>query len=154
VSVSHFANLPAEHQTLEALVAVLEREQQALIHADTDTLTALLAEKQPLVNQMNTYGAARNKALAAAGLAADDTGMRAALAQAADAQAEAHWNRLLELTARAKELNRVNGVLINKQLTHTQGAINALNPQGSGNAVYGPDGQSQAGFGNRRGIVG
>jgi hypothetical protein len=44
------------------------------------------------------------------------------------------WNRLLELTREAKEFNRVNGMLVNKQLAHTQGVLNAMRGPASGAA--------------------
>jgi flagella synthesis protein FlgN len=64
------------------------------------------------------------------------------------------WNRLLELSREAKELNRVNGMLVNKQLAHTQGMLNALRPAAAGAGVYGPGGQAMPSGPSRRFLVG
>jgi flagellar biosynthesis/type III secretory pathway chaperone len=67
----------------------------------------------------------------------------------------AHWNGLLALTREAKELNRVNGMLVNKQLAHTQGMLNTLRPAGHGAAgVYGPGGQAMPSGPSKRYLVG
>jgi flagella synthesis protein FlgN len=154
VNQPHLDNLPVERATMEKLVALMQQEQQSLIHAEVETLAALAAEKQQLVNQMNVFGAARSKALAAAGLTADDAGMNAALAAHDHPSSATDWHALLELTVRAKELNRVNGLLINKHLAHTQGALAALQVQAPDASVYGPNGMQTGGVGPRRGVVG
>jgi flagella synthesis protein FlgN len=49
----------------------------------------------------------------------------------------------LQQTREAKELNRINGMLINKQMNHTQGALQALRPaSATTNNFYGPGGMS------------
>ncbi|QGZ39266.1 flagella synthesis protein FlgN [Pseudoduganella flava] len=55
---------------------------------------------------------------------------------------KALWNTVLEQTREAKEVNRLNGMLINKQLSHTQGALQALRPPSQAGAVYGPSGRT------------
>jgi flagella synthesis protein FlgN len=66
----------------------------------------------------------------------------------------AQWNSLLDLTREAKELNRVNGMLVNKQLAHTQGMLNELRPAAAGAGVYGPGGQALGSGPSRRFVVG
>jgi flagella synthesis protein FlgN len=66
----------------------------------------------------------------------------------------AQWNHLLDMTREAKELNRVNGMLVNKQLAHTQGMLNALRPAAAGAGVYGPAGQAVPTGPSRRFVVG
>lgn len=66
------------------------------------------------------------------------------------------WTALLDTTREAKECNRVNGMLINKQLTMTQVALNAMRtPTGSSDAgFYGANGQTTAGGPSRSFVVG
>jgi flagella synthesis protein FlgN len=73
-----------------------------------------------------------------------------------DAAARTLWRALLERTREAKELNRVNGMLINKQMTNTQVVLNAMRtPAGGADAaVYGPRGQASTGGPSRRFVVG
>ena len=98
----------------------------------------------------------RLQALGAAGFAARDTGMDAWLASSADPAASTLWQELLVLTREAKELNRVNGMLINKQMHYNQNLINAMRTpaQGADNSFYGPSGQPTAGGPSRRYVVG
>jgi flagella synthesis protein FlgN len=53
------------------------------------------------------------------------------------------WHELIALAEAAKELNRVNGTLIHKQMVRNQNVLNLLQ-HGSiqGNNVYGPNGQT------------
>jgi flagella synthesis protein FlgN len=77
------------------------------------------------------------------------------LAVGGNDELRAQWDGLLALTREAKELNRVNGMLVNKQLAHTQGMLNALRPAGSdAAAVYGPGGQAMPSGLSRRFVVG
>jgi flagella synthesis protein FlgN len=66
------------------------------------------------------------------------------------------WQQLLKLTREAKELNRVNGMLINKQMAHNQGLINAMRQPANGAeaTVYGPGGLTTQGGPSRRFVVG
>ena len=69
--------------------------------------------------------------------------MEAWIASCADEQISQSWQMLLEHTREAKELNRINGMLINKQMGHTQGALQALQPLSSGaNNFYSASGMS------------
>ncbi|HEY5799676.1 MAG TPA: flagellar protein FlgN [Burkholderiaceae bacterium] len=145
-------NLTAEHRTMLALVALMQQEQQCLIAADVEQIAALTEQKQTLLTNMANFAADRAKALAAAGLPADDSGMQSWLAAHDDAT-RAVWQQLLDLTARAKELNRVNGILINKHLSSTQGALQALQIHAE-DGVYGADGQTSGGTGKRISAIG
>jgi flagella synthesis protein FlgN len=148
------STLAAEQQLLASLVELMKQEQQLLVSADADGLAALMPQKTKSVQQLATLSIARHRALGAAGYAQAESGMEPWLAASGAPEARAQWERLLELTAQAKELNRVNGMLINKQMANTQAALGALRPAGSGDAtVYGPGGQATgAGLSRRYGI--
>ncbi|MFL6676021.1 MAG: flagella synthesis protein FlgN [Massilia sp.] len=150
-------SLPAEQQLMASLVALMKQEQQVLVNADADGLAALMPQKTQLVQQAALLSAGRHKALGAAGFAAAESGMEPWLAANGAPEARAQWQRLLELTAEAKELNRVNGMLINKQMAHNQAVLNALRTPADGAdpaAVYGPGGQPVAGGPSRRYVIG
>ena len=139
-SVSPMSSLREEQRVITALLEVLKQEQQQLVAADIDGLTELTPRKSALVNDMAVLGSRRHNALGAAGYKAEEAGMEAWLAASGDAEAAPLWAQVLDLTREAKELNRVNGTLISKHLSHTQGALQALRPQAQGN-FYGPSGQ-------------
>lgn len=149
------ATLRDEQQLIASIVELMKTEQQLLISADADGLSSLTPKKLQLAQQAAALARLRHKALGAAGFLADEAGMTPWLAANGNDDARGQWERLLELTRQAKELNRVNGMLVNKQLAHAQGALNALRgEQGGAASVYGPGGQT-SGFGaSRRYVVG
>jgi flagella synthesis protein FlgN len=145
-----------EQRLITSLVELMKQEQQFLISADSDGLATTTAQKSVLVQQMAAAATQRHRALGAAGFAAGEAGMEPWLAVCSELDADGVWRDLVERTRAAKELNRVNGMLINKQMTHTQVALNAMRTPAGGNdpGVYGPRGQAAAGGPSRRFVVG
>ena len=149
------ATLRDEQQTIGSIVELMKTEQQLLDSADADGLAKVMPDKLKLAQRAAELSRLRHRALAAAGFQPGEPGMEPWLAVGGDADLRGQWNRLLELTREAKELNRVNGMLINKQLAHTQGVLNALRGETSGAAgTYGPGGQTVAAGPSRRYVVG
>ena len=153
-SATMMSSLQDEHTLMTTLLDLLRQEQRLLLAADTEQLTALTAHKAQLVTQLGNCAAQRHAALAAAGFAQAEEGMDAWLAAAGPVDAAPRWSALLALTREAKEQNRINGMLVNKQLAHTQGALNTLRPTTQGGGFYGPSGQTTSGAASRRFVVG
>ena len=164
--ISPITTLRDEQRLITSLVELMKQEQRFLISADSDGLTTITVQKSALVQQMATLAGQRYRALGAAGFAAGEAGMEPWLAACRstddtvddnpDDNADALWRALLAHTRAAKELNRVNGMLINKQMTHTQAVLNAMRTPAGGldGGVYGPSGQTAAGGPSRRFVVG
>lgn len=149
------ATLRDEQHLIGSIVELMKTEQQLLVSADADGLSQVVPDKLKLAQRAADLSRTRHRALGAAGFEAAETGMEAWLAAGADADARNQWQRLLELTREAKELNRLNGMLVNKQLAHTQGVLNALRGESAGAAgVYGPGGQAVTTGPSRRYVVG
>lgn len=148
LSADNRASNPATHlaQEIEAadrLVALLKQEQEHLIKADIDGLTALTDEKTRAVSAMSELAMARHRSLASAGLNATEEGMQQWIkGVASTAPASRAWSRLLELMRSAKELNRTNGILINTHLSRNQAALGVLQQNTKGGEFYGPNGQA------------
>lgn len=155
-SPSPFATLSDEITLLNSLIGLMKQEQAFLVSADTDGLNSLMQQKTLWIDDMGKLAARRHQQLAAAGFEAADSGMPAALAGARDGAAAAHWQQLLDLAREAKELNRLNGMLINKQMSHNQGLIDAMRvPAGAADTgFYGPSGQATVATGTRKLVVG
>ncbi|WLI88008.1 flagellar protein FlgN [Massilia sp. R2A-15] len=145
-----------EQQLIASLIDTMQQEQAFLIRADSEGLSGLTPHKAELVQQMAALAARRHQALAAAGFPPSESGMESWLAAHGDDAARSARRELLARTTDAKELNRVNGMLINKQMNHTQTAINAMRtPAGAADSgVYGPSGQAAASGPSRRFVVG
>ena len=148
--------VPQEQQHVSALIALMKQEQQLLVAADADGLAELTPRKNALLQALADLSAQRHAALAAAGCEGAETGMEPWLAVGGNAEARTQWEALLTLAREAKELNRVNGMLINKQLAHNQGVLNALRmPAGAeAGGVYGASGQTLGGGASKRYVVG
>ena len=152
---AHFP-LQDEIKLIVCLIDLMKQEQQFLVAGNTDGLATLTPLKNQLIEQMAAFAAQRHASLAKQGDAASEAGMAAWLERVGDPALNKSWRQLLERTAEAKELNRVNGMLINKQLAHNQGLIQAMRqPAGAADtAFYGPQGQTTAVSGKRRLVVG
>jgi flagella synthesis protein FlgN len=154
MSASPMNSLQEEHKVMAALLDILKQEQQHLVAADIEGLTGLTAEKSALVAQMASLANARHSALGAAGFLAQEAGMEAWIASLNDDIATQLWQNLLADTHEAKELNRINGTLINKHMTHTQGALQALRPKAAAaENLYGPSGGHATTFSKSRGFL-
>lgn len=139
------AGLSDEQAVARHLVELLMQEQAHLISANIDALVIVTEEKTKLVAQLSGLGSSRYQALAACGHAPNETGMRDWVNSATDnSSAGESWAALLALAESAKELNRINGMLISTHMVHTQTAINALNGNRKSSNFYGPDGQTTA----------
>jgi flagella synthesis protein FlgN len=150
------ATLPFEHERITALVELMKQEQQLLVAANADGLAELTPRKVALVQELAQLSRERHAALANAGFIASEAGMEPWLAAQGDAAARSAWAGLLALTAEAKELNRVNGMLINRQMAHNQTVLNALRtPTAAPEAtLYGAKGQTFGSAPSRRFVVG
>ena len=147
--------VPQERQHVSSLIELMKQEQQLLVAADADGLAELTPRKNALLQALAELSAQRHVALLAAGCEGTEAGMEPWLAVGGSLEARTQWEALLELAREAKELNRVNGMLINKQLAHTQGSLNALRGPAAGAAgVYGKSGQTVATGPSRRFVAG
>lgn len=154
MSASPIDTLPAEQQFVSALVALMEQEQQLLVNLDVDGLAELTPKKNALLADLTAQSIQRYQTLAKLGFDGDEAGM--ANWVEANPEARAAWNALLELATQAKELNRVNGILINKQLANNQTILQALRtPTNSdGGAMYGASGQTVTTGASKRYVIG
>ena len=137
-------HLTEEHQAIRALTQILQLEQEHLISANVEGIAAITEDKAKAAARMAELATLRHNALAAAGFSPEESSMKLWLESAAGTQsASKSWQELIELAEAAKELNRVNGILINKQMVRNQNVLNILQ-HGSvqGNNVYGPNGQT------------
>ncbi len=145
-------NLLAEVAAMRSFVEMLKQEQQALVDNNADGLIAITPQKNELLTSIMGMENQRNLSLVSLGLNADATGMQSLLAQDTHASLIEHWDTLLLVSAQAQELNRTNGLLINRQMSRNQGMLNILQQDQAG-AMYGADGQSKISANTGRGIV-
>lgn len=145
-----------EQQLISSLLHLMKREQEFLVSADADGLGTITPEKAQLMNQLAILANKRHQSVGAAGFTADEAGMQAWVESDSGKDAAGAWHQLLQLTREAKELNRVNGMLINKQMAHNQNLINAMRQPANAaeTSVYGPTGQTAPSGPSRKFVVG
>lgn len=147
------AQLSQEKDATRALLELLRQEQALLIEADADKLPGLLERKSTLVARIADMAGARHRALAEIGFAPNEAGMQSWF-KSRPISSEQSWNELIALARLAKEANRINGLLINRQMRNNQNAINILQGNTQVSGIYGPNGQSAVGTVSRSRIVG
>jgi len=141
--------ITAEAEAVQQFVALLEVEQKALSIGDIDHLPLFAEQKSRLAIHLKNLATQRNTSLAVQGFGADRTGVESWCAKYPDEKtASMAWTKILSLASEARELNRLNGELIQMRMHHNAKALEAL--QGGRNSLdlYGPDGQSTT-AGNR-----
>lgn len=152
-AVSPDQYLAEEVSCAAELTACLEQEQQQLCAIDAaEALQQTIIAKNVLVAKMTSLAERRHKALGANGFTASEAGMMAWLEKSPAALST--WNELLQSARRARELNQVNGTLINTHMARTRAALSILQQMPADSTVYGPDGQQDMRGGTRTLVVG
>ena len=131
-----------EASLLNQFVGLLRREQTSLSQGAAEELPELAEQKNGLVIQLNDLSARRAAFLESHAFPTDRAGIDAWLAREKDQDAAAAWQNVLTLASEARELNRVNGELIQIRMQFTAKALEALSGAKNSLELYGPDGQS------------
>lgn len=157
--MQNFENSPAdslgeEFSAGQTLLQLLQQEQGLLINADIDGLTKVTEEKSKAIARMTELAQRRHRLLAAAGFEASESGMETWMKTPAASKASKSWNALLDLARQAKELNRVNGMLIGQHMARNQNALNVLQGTPQSGNMYGPNGQAAPKATSRKLVIG
>jgi len=142
-SLDLIAVLHEERAALQALLPLLREEQALLISGKVAELANLIAEKAKIVTRMGELANARHAKLADSGFEPSEGGMRAWLSSSTAPQLQQAWAETLSSIQAAREVNRVNGLLIGRHLSRCQQTINALMGSDGGGVIYGADGQPE-----------
>jgi flagella synthesis protein FlgN len=134
--------LPQEQQALSLLVTTLQKEQASLNQAQVEDMLSLLTEKANLIADMTKLAGQRFAALEAAGFAGSEEGMKQWVEAHGTIENKQLLDELLPMAVTAKELNRLNGLLIGRHMSHNQQILDAVQNALQGGKIYGPDGQS------------
>ena len=137
-------NLEAEIRTYQAFIQVLQTEQDALIQGDIDPLLELAQIKSEKVVLLSQLAENRTRFLSTRGCAQEHGGMAKWLLQrnGDNPQIAELWQQLLSLAEKARQLNQINGSMIDTRLRNNQQALAILQTAAKQSALYGPDGQT------------
>jgi flagella synthesis protein FlgN len=123
-------------------------EQEILRSGKTDGLAEINAEKLTLVERLNQAGTERARMLSPSNETTTDT--RAWFsAHPQETESFALWKGLLELAREAREINELNGGLINLLHQKTTDALSILTQGKADQSLYGSNGQASPSTGSR-----
>jgi flagella synthesis protein FlgN len=140
--------LRSEGAAIEAFIALLGEEEQAMVGGRFAELPALTTRKAQLQERMADFDRQRETLQQALGFKPGRAGADAAAASQGG-ETQAAWAHLLALAGQAQAGNRHNASIVFTHLDFTQNALRFL--RASGQLFYGPDGarRTPAGSGNR-----
>ena len=149
--------LQNESNAMAALVETLVQEQAALTLAPTvalmEEINTITRNKNEIITTVSQAGVQRRRELARLGFNQIETTLPDWLQDEAQLSC---WQQLISHTKKANELNRINGLLINRHLLRNQSTLAVLTKQhsaGSAPSLYGANGQSNAQRSQGRGFV-
>ncbi len=145
------AALNAEQLSLLNFVALLEREQEMLIANQGDRLHELSDQKTTGSLVLNELSATRRALLQEHVPQLDAESVRAWLKQHC-AEGEPVWQQIIALAKRSKQLNSINGELIQMKLRHNQQSLAALFNAARKASLYGPNGRPAVSPGSGRSL--
>ncbi|MDP2229580.1 flagella synthesis protein FlgN [Methylotenera sp.] len=131
-------------QLVNNLLELLTREQSSLVMVDVDAIEALMEEKSELLQHINTAAKSRYAALAASGFEQNESGMTAWLKSQAKPALNTAWDKFQKSISQAKEMNRMNGMLISKHFNRNQQLLNHLQGNSGAGDVYSKSGQAKS----------
>ena len=126
----------------------LLREQEVLRSGITEGLAEISTEKLSLVESLNNAEAERARAL----FSSDDgiVDIQAWLSSHPQERESALlWKELLDVAREAREINELNGKLINTLHQKTSDALSILTQGHTNRSLYGSDGQASLNTGSR-----
>lgn len=127
---------------MSEFLKLLEREQQSLITNEAAEIEAIVGVKSALLQQVNETAKKRYAVLAGAHFEANENGMVAWVIEQADPKVKKRWDAFQQLLVRAKEMNRLNGLLIAKHFNRNRQMLQGLQNAFKSNDVYGKNGQT------------
>ena len=140
-------------QLAKQLLATIRSEQSALVKAYIGAIEVLLDEKSAVLQRMNAVVLIRYEALAANGFEPNELGMAEWLKKQAKPALNDAWVALKKTLIQAKELNRLNGILISKQFNLNKQLLNHLQGNSDSSDVYGRNGQAKTQSGSRGALL-
>ena len=129
--------LPLSRHLLQAL----RSEEQALVNNDVEALEQVTVEKNKLVKLLMTGQQQLRRQLAQQGLPTDPASLRKWLDSRPDKPSDSDLVLTSDLQRDAQEINRSNGILLQRLANRNQAGLSALRGQRD-TGIYGPTGQN------------
>jgi len=140
-------------QLMSQLLELLEHEQKNLIINNVKEIENTIAIKTTLLQKINIVAKKRYSALAQSYFEANENGMLAWVLQQANPTIKERWDAFQYVLVKAKEMNRLNGILITKHFNRNQKMLHNLQNAFRSTDVYGKNGQAKSSVTSRGSIV-
>lgn len=137
----------AELLQLGEFLALLDREEAALIKGDTDALLAIANEKNERYRQLQRLTDERSRLLGRAALTSADAAMRTLFGNLP--RVLVRWDELVSAARQARDRNALNGKLILERMAGNQAALSILLSAANHPQLYDADGLSKPTGGGR-----
>ena len=145
------AALTEEHTAVSNFVALLQQEQQMLTENSIDNLAMLAERKSTHAVKINQLAQTRHRLLQA--LIPELTAAHILdWLKLNSKEGLELWQGLHTLADQARELNRINGELIQIKMRHNQQLLGALSRAVNQANLYGPNGQTSFSTGTGRSL--
>ncbi len=145
------AALTEEHAAVSDFVALLQQEQKMLTENSTDELAVLAEQKSNHAVKINKIAEGRHRMLQSLIPELTASSIRDWM-EINSRQSLDLWQKILVLSDQARELNRVNGELIQMKLRHNQQLLGTLSRAVNQSSLYGPNGQTNFPTGSGRSL--
>ena len=136
--------LQAELESASQLLKLLNNERGALTESNADIMNEMMAQKQPLIVNLEQLGRQREAVLQAAGFSSGKEGLEAFIENQSE-QDSVMLNSLLsslkETAQACKDNNQINGGIVNVNRQYLQKAMNILRGRDDSPSSYGPGGE-------------
>lgn len=146
-------NIAPETKAIDLLLNLLEQEQQSLITGHIQSMSQIIEQKSKTLLDINQYAHQRYKTLTHLGFKGNEEGMQQWLNKHATKNVQSAWLAAQQALVKGKELNRINGILINKHMQRTQQMLNVMQQKTGNNTLYGANGQATSQVRLRNAIV-
>jgi flagellar biosynthesis protein FlgN len=131
-------------QLVIRLLQDMQSEQAALVVSDIDAIETLIDSRLVLLQQLSVAAKQRYDALAAHGYEPNENGMSKWLKVQAKPVLNKAWQTFQKSLIQAKEMNRLNGILISKHFNRNQQVLSQLQSNNQNADIYGKNGQSKS----------
>ncbi|MES2770518.1 MAG: flagellar protein FlgN [Pseudomonadota bacterium] len=139
-----------ECAALARFLALLKQEQTALSQVDKEVLADLTPKKESVVLELAALAAQRNAVLCAENDGNAKQSITDWLASNPNrSQSKATWEETVALATEARELNRLNGLLIQTCMRHNARILDALHSASNSFNLYNADGKTTPPNGGR-----
>lgn len=137
-------NFEQDAMLVNQLLTDLQKEQAALVVSDVHTIEQLIDKRLVLLQQLSVAAKNRYDALATNGYEPNEKGMAKWLMVQAKPMLNRAWDNFQKALVQAKEMNRLNGVLINKHFNRNQQMLSHLQGESVRTDTYGKNGQTKS----------